>query len=109
VRVDGLFDPVSLLRTLSDADLTKRDKEAEPGAAGATSSATAPPSDARAALEASGAAERAIMNPNVYGARLQRIPRTADAAAPVRSLTFRPRALQRRAPAKGWRSSRRAS
>jgi hypothetical protein len=78
VHVDGLFDPVSLLRTLSESDIAKRgEADAEsPSGATSTSSATAgaavapTPQEFRPFMDAASAtAERAIMTPNVYGAQ----------------------------------------
>lgn len=64
----GLFDPVSLLRTLSEAELAKRGEDGGDAAAGSATPVAAPPADQGATAEKT-AFERAIMTPNVYGTR----------------------------------------
>jgi hypothetical protein len=62
VAVDGMFDPVSMLRTLSEADLERAEAAASERAA-----ATGGNSSPRAAADE---AERVLMTPNVYGTPL---------------------------------------
>ena len=75
MAVEGMFDPVTMLRTLSEADL-QRAEEAAAEKAAANGGSTPRAADASATDEA----ERLIMTPNVYGAR------GARPAAPCRAL-----------------------
>lgn len=69
-----MFDPVTMLRTLSEADL-QRAEEAAVAAAGGVATPT------RASIPGSDDAERLIMTPNVYGACLGRQFRSVHAVA----------------------------
>ncbi len=59
-----MFDPVAMLRTLSEADLQRAEEAAVTAAGGVTTQ--------RASIPGSADAERLIMTPNVYGASLPR-------------------------------------
>lgn len=76
-----MFDPVSMLRTLSEADLERTEAAASERAA-----ATGGNSSPRAAADE---AERVLMTPNVYGTPLPRAraPPSAD-LIPLSTLRF---------------------
>ena len=68
-----MFDLVTMLRSLSEADLQRAEEAAQAAAAERGSSGTP-----RVSVSDTDAAERALMTPNVYGAPPQ--PRCAAAA-----------------------------
>jgi hypothetical protein len=65
VKVEGMFDPVTMLRTLSEADLQRAEEAAVAAAGGVTTPRAS-------SIPGSDDAERLIMTPNVYGPSLLR-------------------------------------